>query len=71
MKRSFPTDAPVELYVELGAGTICTDATATAEATVEVTGPRADDFSVELSGRRLSVVAPRSRRQIRVRWKFA
>lgn len=61
MDRHFDTPEPVELVVELGSGSLHTEATGTGPSTVEVTGPRADDFLVELSGRRLSVIAPRQR----------
>ena len=61
MERTFSTPEPIELYVELGAGTIRTRAEDTSETRVEVHGPRAEDFTVSQDGRRVSVVAPRDR----------
>ncbi len=61
MQKTFDTPDPVELYVELGSGTVTVDATDTVTSQVEATGPRADEFTVELTGRRLSVIAPKGR----------
>ena len=61
MKKTFSTPDPVALFVELGAGAITAESADTDESTVEITGPRAEDFSVELSGRELAVVAPKGR----------
>lgn len=61
MQNTFTTPDPVALYVELGAGNLTIEATETDESSVTVTGPRADEFVVELSGRNLAVVAPRGR----------
>jgi DUF4097 and DUF4098 domain-containing protein YvlB len=61
MDKRFSTPEPVELVIELGSGTITTEAGATSESTVAVDGPRADEFIVELRGRELSVIAPRHR----------
>jgi hypothetical protein len=61
MDRQFDTPEPLELLAELGSGTLHTQATETTRTTVEVTGPRAEEFTVELAGSRLSVLAPRHR----------
>lgn len=62
MHHTFETPHPVELHVELGSGDLRTEATATtATTTVEVTGPRAEEFVVEQSGDQVTVVAPHGR----------
>ena len=61
MKKTFSTPDPVALFVELGSGAVTAEAADTDESTVEIIGPRADEFEVEFSGRQLEVVAPKSR----------
>lgn len=61
MNRTFDTPDPIELYVEIGAGRITTEATDTTRTEVTVTGKHADDVTIEQSGRTISVVAPRQR----------
>jgi DUF4097 and DUF4098 domain-containing protein YvlB len=61
MQQTFSTPDPVGLYVEVGAGTITANATDTDESRVEITGPRSEEFTVEFSGRQLSIVAPKGR----------
>src|SRR4051794_16419697 len=61
MQKTFSTPDPVALFVELGAGSLTVEATDTSEARVEVSGPRADEFAIELHGRNLAVVAPKGR----------
>lgn len=61
MDRQFATPEPIELYVELGSGAIRVQATDTDESSVRITGPRAEDFTVEHRGRHLVVVPPRDR----------
>lgn len=61
MDKRFATPEPVELVIELGSGTITTEACTTSECTVAVEGPRADEFSVQLRGRELTVIGPRHR----------
>ena len=61
MQQTFDTPDPVALYVELGAGNLTVTALDTDRAEVEVTGPRAEEFTVEHRGRHLVVVPPRSR----------
>jgi DUF4097 and DUF4098 domain-containing protein YvlB len=61
MLKTFTTPDPVALYVELGSGDLVVAGTDTTESTVEITGPRAEEFTVDQSGRQLSVIAPRSK----------
>jgi DUF4097 and DUF4098 domain-containing protein YvlB len=61
MHKTFTTEAHLTVYVELGSGRLITAAEAGDEAVVEITGPRADEFHVELSGSTLSVTSPRAR----------
>jgi DUF4097 and DUF4098 domain-containing protein YvlB len=61
MNRTFHTPEPIELFVELGSGDIATRAVESDETTVEITGPRAEEFAVDQSGNRVSVVAPKAR----------
>ena len=57
----FETHEPVDLYVEIGKGTVDINATETSESRVEISGRDADEVEVEQSGKRISVVAPRQR----------
>ena len=59
-ERSFDTPDPVQLVVELGSGNVRTEATETETSTVTVTGPRAEEFHIDLRGRTLSVVPPKT-----------
>src|SRR5690349_2975029 len=61
MRKTFSTTEPLNVFVELGAGHLDATASDVAEAVVEVHGPRADDFAIELRGTALAVVAPRGR----------
>ncbi|MGY2876707.1 DUF4097 and DUF4098 domain-containing protein YvlB [Marmoricola sp. URHA0025 HA25] len=61
MNKTFQTPDPVELYAELGSGTLTVEARETSESVVDITGPRADDFTVESHGRHLVVVPPKGR----------
>ncbi|MCW2855204.1 MAG: hypothetical protein JWR52_819 [Marmoricola sp.] len=61
MQKTFSTPDPITLYVELGAGTLKAVATETGEAVVEINGPNADEFAVDLSGTHLAIVAPHGR----------
>jgi DUF4097 and DUF4098 domain-containing protein YvlB len=60
VERQFDTTGPVELVVELGAGSVEARTADTERCTVEVTGPRADEFTIDLRGHTLVVTAPRS-----------
>ena len=61
MQRTFSTPDPVAVHVELGAGSLSVEATDTDDATVEVVGPRAEEFTIDLEGRHLAVLAPKGR----------
>lgn len=61
MDRHFDTPDPIELVVELGAGALHVEADGTGRSSVTIDGPRADEFTVELRERRLTVIAPRPR----------
>lgn len=61
MKQTFNTPAPITLYVELGAGRLNTVASESGEASVEVSGPRAEEFHVGFDGKRIDVIAPHGR----------
>lgn len=58
MEQTFPTDQPVDLYVELGSGRLQIHAQDVATTTVTVDGPGSDDVAVEQRGSHLSVVQP-------------
>lgn len=57
----FETHRPVDLYVEIGGGNVQIQAADTTESRVEIRGRDADLVTVEQSGDRLSVIAPRHR----------
>jgi hypothetical protein len=61
MEHRFDTDGPVNLYAELGKGSLTIEASETTESHVDVSGSDAELVLVELTGRQLSVVAPRPR----------
>lgn len=61
MEQTFPTPTPVTLYVELGAGRLTAVAEETEETRVQVTGPRADEFTVSQHGDKIAVIAPHGR----------
>ncbi len=61
MKQTFETHEPVELFVEIGRGSVTLDAAEVTESAVEVTGDRSDEVFLELSGKQLSVIGPRHR----------
>ncbi|WP_205473151.1 DUF4097 family beta strand repeat-containing protein [Nocardioides sp. SYSU D00038] len=58
----FATPRPVELFVEIGAGSVRVRATGTATTRVEVTGRHEDDCVVEQRGDVVAVTIPRGRR---------
>lgn len=59
MERSFDTPGPIELYAELGKGSLTVDAVQTTRTTVTVTGRRAEEVEVSQSGDQIAVIAPR------------
>jgi DUF4097 and DUF4098 domain-containing protein YvlB len=60
-EHTFSTPEPVELHVELGSGTLQTQAQETDQTAISITGPRADEFEVEQRGRMISIAAPKQR----------
>ena len=62
MNKTFETPDAVALYVELGAGDVTVEAAETGRTEVEVSGPRAEEFTVEQSGRNIAVIAPKGGR---------
>lgn len=61
MRKTFTTSDHLTVIVELGAGHLTTRGADVDETVVEVHGPRADEFGVELHGSTLAVVGPRGR----------
>ena len=61
MKQTFNTPGPTQLFVELGSGRLTAAATDSTESSVEVRGPRAEEFVISYDGKRLSVIAPHGR----------
>lgn len=61
MEQHFDTPAPLTLYVELGKGSLEITAAETAQSTVTVSGPHAEEVVIEHHGSQLTVVAPRQR----------
>jgi len=57
----FDTDRPVQLFAEIGKGSVQVVATDTTETRVEVTGRDADLVDVRQDGDRISVVGPKQR----------
>lgn len=60
-QHHFETHEPVDLFIEIGKGSVDITATETTESRVDVAGRDAEQVTVEQSGRRISVVAPRQR----------
>lgn len=60
-EETFHTPEPIELYVELGSGSLTTDARDTAQTEVSITGPRADEFDIEEHPGRIAIIAPKQR----------
>ena len=59
--EQFETHGPIDLYVEIGGGSIQVTATDTTESTVTIDGTDADEVEVRFDGRELAVVAPQQR----------
>lgn len=57
----FDTPRPVQLYAELGRGTVRVTATETTQTVVEVAGREAEHVVVRQDGDRVTVVAPKQR----------
>jgi DUF4097 and DUF4098 domain-containing protein YvlB len=60
-QHHFETHEPVDLFVEIGKGSVAITATETTESRVEIEGRDADQVDVRQSGNQISVVAPRQR----------
>ncbi len=58
----FETHEPVDLYVELGKGSLNVTATDTTATTVEVVGRDSEEVMVRQEGRQISVVSPKGNR---------
>jgi DUF4097 and DUF4098 domain-containing protein YvlB len=58
----FETHEPVDLYVELGKGTVTATASDTTATTVEVVGRDSEAVEVRQDGRQISVIAPKGNR---------
>ena len=58
----FQSHEPVDLYVELGKGSLNVTATDTTVTTVEVVGRDAEEVMVRQDGKQISVVAPKGNR---------
>ena len=58
----FETHEPVDLYVELGKGSLNVTATDTTATTVDVVGRDAEEVMVRQDGKQISVVAPKGNR---------
>ncbi|WP_244930413.1 DUF4097 family beta strand repeat-containing protein [Nocardioides sp. W7] len=63
-EHTFETPGPVELFVEVGKGTVHVRATETATVEVQIQGRDAEQVRVEQHGRRVTVVAPRQRNNL-------
>lgn len=60
-QHNFETHEPVDLFVEIGKGSVDITATETTESRIDIAGRDAEQVTVEQSGKRISVVAPRQR----------
>jgi len=60
-EHHFETHRPVDLYVELGKGSLTVRATDTTETGVVITGRDADHVEVQQDGDQISVIAPKQR----------
>lgn len=61
MHKTFSTEQPVRLYVEIGKGRVELTATGTTQTSVEVTGDDVEDVTIEQQGDEIRVLAPRVR----------
>lgn len=65
--HDFPATENQSVHVEIESGSVAVDAAPTDRVVVEVTGPGADDVSVQQEGDRVTVLGPRSRGFTRTR----
>lgn len=61
MERTFDTPTPVQLYVELGSGSVEVTAAEVTTTEVVATGEHADEVRIEQDGDRVSVIGPKGR----------
>lgn len=61
MERIFDTPETIDLYVQIGSGSVTVHASDTTSTTVSIAGRRADDVEVSHEGRQVAVIAPRER----------
>jgi len=59
MQHTFPVSEPIDVYVEIGSGSLSVLVADTDQAIIEVDGRDAEHVDVDLDRNRLSVVAPR------------
>jgi hypothetical protein len=58
MHKTFPTEGPASLYVEIGSGDVKIHTTETNQTDVQVDGRDADDVTVEQRGEQIVVISP-------------
>lgn len=61
MNKTFHTEGPTSLYVEIGAGTVAVHAAGSDTTEIQVEGRDADDVAVEQRAEQIVVVAPQRR----------
>lgn len=61
MHKTFTTEDPVSLYVEIGSGNVQVHAAGTGTTDIQVAGRDADDVTVEQRGEQVVVIAPQRR----------
>lgn len=59
MQHAFNTPEPPVLFIEIGSGNVFVAATDTDQTTIEVTGPHAEEVTVEQRGHEIVVIAPK------------
>lgn len=60
-EHHFATPEPIDLFVELGKGSVAVVATTTDATTIEISGRDADQVAVHQDGRQISVIGPKQR----------
>lgn len=61
MERLFDTPEPIELYVQIGSGSVTVRASDTTSTSISVTGRRAEDVEITQDGRQIAVISPENR----------
>jgi DUF4097 and DUF4098 domain-containing protein YvlB len=59
MNRQFETPEPIDLYVEIGKGSVEISASATTTTTLDIEGRDADEVEVSFENNRLTVIGPK------------